>query len=424
MATITVDPKQTVQKIKPMHAGGQPPVNAQATDVYFHYLTEAGIPYSRLHDVGGAFGGGKFVDVPNIFRDFNADVEDPASYDFTFTDLLLEQLHKAGVEPYYRLGVTIENAAEVKAYWVSCPSDVYKWASICEHIIRHYTQGWANGYHYNITYWEIWNEADNPPLMWTDTPEAFYNLYTVTAKHLKKTHPDIKVGGYGASTFYTVWDPEKEDDEVQQHRVNFFRGFFAYIREHDAPIDFFSWHSYGSTRVIIGEDQWLGKELARLGYPGLETHLNEWDPYAGELGTAHHSAELAATMIAMQNGNPQVCCIYDMRTNTAPYCPLFNPITHKPIHGYYSLAAFNMLYQLGNQVELTCDTEELYALAGTDGKHHAMLISNLTGQKQSLEIEGVDLSNAKYHVIDQERLLSWSPAVTEIGKNMVLLIEW
>ena len=129
-------------------------------------------------------------------------------------------------------------------------------------------------------------------------------------------------------------------------------------------------------------------------------------------------------MIAMQNGNPQVCCIYDMRTNTAPYCPLFNPITHKPIHGYYSLAAFNMLYQLGMQVKTDCDTEDLYVLAATDGKRHAMLISNLTKKKQTLEIEGVDLTGARYHVIDQERLLSWSPAVKEIANNMVLLIEW
>ena len=31
---------------------------------------------------------------------------------------------------------------------------------------------------------------------------------------------------------------------------------------------------------------------------------------------------------------------------------------------------------------------------------------------------------SKYHVIDQERLLSWSPAVSSIENNMVLLIEW
>ena len=116
MSKIYVSENEIIGKIKPMHAGGQPPVTSNASDVFFHYLTEAGIPYSRLHDVGGAFGAGKFVDIPNIFRDFNADVDDPASYDFTFTDLLLSQLMKAGVEPYYRLGVTIENAGFIKNY--------------------------------------------------------------------------------------------------------------------------------------------------------------------------------------------------------------------------------------------------------------------------------------------------------------------
>ena len=197
-----------------------------------------------------------------------------------------------------------------------------------------------------------------------------------------------------------------------------------YVKEHKVPIDFFSWHSYSETYATIGYDNWLHKELISLGYEGLETHLNEWDPYAEELGTGHHSAEIAAMMIAMQNGHPAVCCIYDMRTANAPYCPLFNPITHKPIHGYYSMVAFNTLYRLGTQVEALSDTPELYTLVASDGKSHAMLISNLTGKKQELNITGVDLAAARYHVIDQERLLSWSPAVKEIENNQVLLIEW
>ena len=59
----------------------------------------------------------------------------------------------------------------------------------------------------------------------------------------------------------------------------------------------------------------------------------------------------------MQNGYADVCRIYDMRTANAPYCPMFSPITHKPIHGYYSLVAFNALYQLGTQLSLKCDTD-------------------------------------------------------------------
>jgi hypothetical protein len=88
------------------------------------------------------------------------------------------------------------------------------------------------------------------------------------------------------------------------------------------------------------------------------------------------------------------------------------------------MVAFNALYQLGTQVEAVCDNPRLYTVAASNGTHHAMLISNLTGSKQELSIEGVDLSHAKYHVIDQERLLSWAPAVRVMDPNMVVLIEW
>ena len=95
-------------RIKPMHAVGQPP-RLGISDEFMHYLTEAHIPYSRLHDMGGLYGGYLYVDIPNIFRDFAADENDPASYDFPFTDLLIKQMMAAGAEPIYRLGVTIEN---------------------------------------------------------------------------------------------------------------------------------------------------------------------------------------------------------------------------------------------------------------------------------------------------------------------------
>ena len=129
-------------------------------------------------------------------------------------------------------------------------------------------------------------------------------------------------------------------------------------------------------------------------------------------------------MIALQHGYADACFIYDMRTVNAPFCPLFNPITHKPIHGYYSMVAFNTLYRLGTQVRTVCDTEGLYALAAADGKHGALLLSNLSGEKLPLAVTGVDLSHARYHVIDNERLLSWSPAVSSIEKNQVILVEW
>ena len=53
MAIIELDRDTVLGKIKPMHAVGQPPVqlgNNGVEDDLFHYLTEANIPYSRLHD--------------------------------------------------------------------------------------------------------------------------------------------------------------------------------------------------------------------------------------------------------------------------------------------------------------------------------------------------------------------------------------
>ena len=435
MATITIFNDRSVKPMKPMHGGGQPPMLG-ASDCYFHYLTEAGIPFSRLHDVGGVFGGGRFVDIPNIFRNFDADENDPANYDFTFTDILITALIKAGVEPYYRLGTTIENQAEIKAYHTVPPKDYAKWARICEHIIAHYTEGWADGFHYHIRYWEIWNEPEvQNQMMWNGTPEQYYQLYEVAAKHLKARFPHLKIGGYASCGFYaiapvTVRDPNSPNligtippSAHEENLMTFFHGFFRHIKETGTPIDFFSWHSYADTKRVAVMDRWLHGALAEYGYENLETHLNEWNPYPYEYGTAHHSAEIAAMMIAMQHGFADILCIYDMRTNTAPYCPLFDIKTRKPIHGYYSLAAFNQLYKLGNQVESGTDTEDLYVLAASNGNRNAILISNLTGTDQKLEFAGVDLTDARYYILDQERLLSWAPNANMIPNNAVILIE-
>ena len=136
-------------RIRPLHGVGQPPFYGLDFS-RFHYLTEAGIPYSRLHDVGGTLGGGLFVDIPNLFRDFDADPADPAAYDFAFTDRLITALVEAGVEPFFRLGVSIENDRRVKVYRIDPPGDDLKWARICEGVIRHYTEGWADGFTYTI----------------------------------------------------------------------------------------------------------------------------------------------------------------------------------------------------------------------------------------------------------------------------------
>ena len=125
MTRISGDFRRTDGMVKPMHGVGNAPLLG-TDDKLFHFLGEAGIPFSRLHDTGGRYGGGCFVDIPNVFRNWDADPDREDSYDFAFTDWLLTALHRQGVEPFYRLGVTIENSWSIKAYHIFPPADPLK----------------------------------------------------------------------------------------------------------------------------------------------------------------------------------------------------------------------------------------------------------------------------------------------------------
>ena len=52
------------------------------------------------------------------------------------------------------------------------------------------------------------------------------------------------------------------------------------------------------------------------------------------------------------------------------------------------------------------------------------MISNITGEKQMLEILGADLSDARWYIIDDQRLLSWAPELKSIPNNSVVLVEF
>ena len=89
MAKIKVDFDEVVGKVKPLHAVNEVPsvdFRYGGAQEGMDFFKEAGIPYSRLHDVSGRYGGNVFVDISNIFRNFDADENDPANYDFIFTD--------------------------------------------------------------------------------------------------------------------------------------------------------------------------------------------------------------------------------------------------------------------------------------------------------------------------------------------------
>ena len=203
--TVSADPAKSLGPVKPLHGINNAPYVYQSAK-HMHYLKEAHIPFCRLHDTCGNYGGFRYVDIANVFRDFQADETLPENYDFAATDHLIASIREQDAEAFYRLGCTIENDRFGCAYRTYPPEDPAKWARICEHIIRHYNEGWAGGYRFGLRYWEIWNEPDNEPVisenpMWRGTMEQFFELYRVTANHLKSCFPGLRIGGYASCGF-------------------------------------------------------------------------------------------------------------------------------------------------------------------------------------------------------------------------------
>ena len=390
---IKIDCNQIKGRIKPLHGVGQPPFSGVNFDM-FRYLKDASIPYSRLHDVGGAYGGFRYVDIPNIFRDFAADPTDPASYDFTFTDLLITALMEYGVEPFFRLGVTIENQAKIKAYRLDPPADYQKWAVICEHIIRHYTEGWADGFRYSIRYWEIWNEPDNyeDPLenqMWRGTKEQYYALYEVAAKHLKRCFPHMKIGGYASCGFYAIkkeFVAEANSSPRKEYFIEFFNGFLEHIRKTGAPLDFFSWHTYSGVESNRLYTAYARRRLDEAGFSKTESICNEWNPTPQNRGTYKHAADTCATMLSFQELGLDAAMFYDARWGVSIYGALFHPETGLPYPAYFAFKAFNELYQRGKQLALSCDDPRIFAIAARDNADACVVLANPTQESVPLTL--------------------------------------
>jgi len=441
-AEVTVDFDKVTGPVKPVNGVGQPPMIGKLSSwSMLHYLTEAGIPYSRLHDVGGWLGGGLFVDIPNLFPDFEADENDPKSYRFAYTDELIVKLMEHKVEPFFRLGVTIENWVDrgrepLPPLRALPPKDYAKWARICEHVIRHYTEGWNNGYTFKITYWEIWNEPDNNPEdrinpMWGAPWKTYCDFYGVVAPHLKRCFPYLKIGGYASCGFYAGPDAGKKQFSPRfEHFIVCAKAFLARARDEKWPLDFFSYHAYSSPREALRQVQYAHDLLNAYGFTAerCERINNEWLPYVthDNLGTAKQAAGIAVELIGFQNGPCDLACIYDARCGVGNYSPLFNPLTYKPHKAYYAFVAFNELRKLGKAVTVTVSgNEALYATAAADGSGRgALMLANDSDTAIDLPATFGGKAPVAVRVIDLDRTWQEIPYAARIPARGVLLLTF
>lgn len=400
MKKITVDFSKKIGQIKAMHGVNNGPIpEGKFRGVNnFESFKALKIPYVRLHDSSffSAYGGEHTVDIDAIFRDRNADENDPASYDFALTDYYVLSNINAGSENFYRLGSRIEH--ENPKYQTVPYEDFGKFARVCEHIIRHLCYGWKDGYNLTINYWEIWNEPDcwddnykqNP--CWQGTEAQFLELYAVTSKHLKACFPELKIGGPAFASAY-VGRPA-------------FDNFYKYVTGNKLPLDFFSWHLYGTDPAEYAEQtSGIRKAFDDAGYTHTELVLDEWNYISHWTGNEHRAclhamqnqigaAFDAAVMLKCQKSPLDIMTYYDARG----YCEfngIWNPMTFEELKGYWAFMYFSRLYQMGTEIYSDSDSEDLYVGAAADGEKSGVELSYyryLLAEEADVEITLTGLS--------------------------------
>ena len=371
MEKLTFDlshPVASGRPFKPLNAtNGGPWHKRHANDQYrsnFDDYKAARIPFARNHDSGvcGIYGGPYSHDITNIFPDFDANPDDPASYDFACTDEAILVCLDAGTKTFFRLGQTIEH--QIRKHGTIPPKDFGKWSVICEHIIRHYTEGWADGFTLDMPYWEIWNEPDldsddsTNKRTWGGTKAQFFDLYEITAKHLKACFPHLKIGGPALCG-----------------REDWAADFLTAMKDRNVPIDFFSWHIYAvEPTQVMEKAERMRSLIDRCGYPEAESILNEWnyvkgwtDEYVYSLKAIHGMKGAAFTMAvisAAQASSIDLLMYYDTR----PSCfnGAFDYYTYEKLRGYYPLYWYGLFYDLEYEFRAENSLPGVYSLCGAD----------------------------------------------------------
>lgn len=385
--TLTGPTGKTIQPLLGVNIGPAPTgrvrENADLTEAY----RQCGVNMVRTHDFGGP------LDMSVMYPDRTRDPGDPRSYDFYASDQTWKTIVDGGFEPYLRIGDSFRNVRPPRN-----KMEMENWARAAVEVVSHYREGKWNGFRTPFRFVEIWNEPDNPHF-WPKphTQEEYFELYAETARAIKNRFPGLSVGGPGFSPFTAL---------APQGRKWLFN-FLQYVKQHNVPMDFFSWHLY-SNNVDEWENvcRFYRRELDNFGFQRTPVHVTEYNTAHRNLkenspellalrAGGRGAAILTTAWIVMQENGVAVATLYrgpdpDIRA------PTFYGIFYadgRPKHTALAFALWKRLtnypHQMGLKIEPIPTGKTLWTLAGrNDAGEIALLVTNPTPNAFRYRISG------------------------------------
>ena len=431
--TVTVDFGVVQGTLRALHGINKGPLAANGLVDLTAAQKRLRVPATRLHDCHHP--NPAVVDIHAVFPNPDADPARAESYDFRATDEYVAAVRATGAEVVYRLGESIEHQT-VKRH-VHPPRDPARWAAVCAGIIRHYNEGWAGGHQYGIRYWEIWNEPENRPVMWTGSDAQFLELYRVTARALRAEFPHLKIGG---ASFGHYGRLEGEDLKPSA----FVTAFLDLCRRESLPLDFFSWHCYTDNPAeLVLRARAVRRMLDARGFQGTESHLNEWNllpdnswnllsrQATGEMRQrgidrmmgAEGGAFLVASLIALQEAPVDMANFYHAETGGFGMFTEFGA----PTRNYHALLAFAGMLDTPRRVRATNGgVAGWFVLAGLDERQDraGVLLVNRSGPADlRLALANLPWTGAaapEVRVVDERRAFELVPNLDSSATHLAL----
>ena len=425
-AAFTVDFSRDAGPVRRLNGicNAPPITNTQAGGIT-NLIAGLEAPFYHFHDAALENPGYQLLDVSRVFPLFHLDPDDPKNYNFGPSDDYLRFCVEQGAEIDIRLGESIEHAQ--KNYLAVPPPDREKWAEICAHIVRHYNHGWANGHHWNIRYWSIWEEPDNPELLRGEKDvyeKEYLPLYAAAARRLKREFPEIKVGGpncMGAGRSLEL--------------------FVDYCAREKLPLDFVFWTAYRRDPENYFDDAARIRKLVDAkGYPQAEIGVSEWHlgPVSwrghGCVNGKRHSEEWTRSLAGLDSGVFTAAVLMRMQDSVIDKMAFYTmksaiwgivDARKQPLPSYWALKAFAAMARDGRRVEAPSKPGpgwNLMATKGKDGRGHILLSALKTDGNPWLRIHG-GMKPVSVRVLDPMRELESVDSWTWNAKSRIFQVD-
>lgn len=321
-------------------------------------------------------------DPTSLFPDWSADPDDPASYNFAATDAWVDAVHSIGAEVLFTVASSIPKN--------KLPADdVEVYGRVVEHIVRHYSQGWAGGPATPVRLYEFGDQPDFGPLHFAGRPEEFYAMYRAFCEAVHRVDASLTVGGPSVAFSLEADSPYRE-------------GFLEFVRENDLPLHFFSflWFTDGSRDPM--DYRYVARELRAVlddhGFTDTALTLSYWNYLAVPSSTApapEKGAFMAATAIALQDTVIDHAFFFRADTGRDPHYGFVDPggvgdVDGRPDERSRALVLAGRALT-GRRLEATGGDESgLAVAAGRDGDTVRVLVTNYVAPDSALSPRAED----------------------------------